>query len=330
MNSKSEDMDDRPKRKQLSRILPQRLKKNSLIGLVTPSSSIAPKLLDATVKKLEGLGFRVFYKPSVLDEYGYFAGKDEDRANELMSMFSNKEIDAVFCVRGGYGAIRILDYLDYEIIRQNPKALMGYSDITALHTAIYNKTGLVSFHSPMGESDFNDFTVKCFKDILVNPKDHYTYPYLREKKTDSNPEYDLYTIHPGQAEGMLAGGNISVLQSLIGTEYEPDFEGKIAYLEEIEEKTYRVDKMLFHLLSATNLKKATGIVLGTFKNCNFNEKPSISLKEALDDLLKPLKIPVFYGLPFGHIEQKITIPFGAKAKMDASLKTLELLERAVI
>lgn len=313
-----------------ARILPKRLQKNSLLGLVTPGSSITTELLDATVKKLKGLGFRVYFKDSILDEYGYLAGKDEDRANELMSMFSNNKVDAIFCVRGGYGAIRILDLLDYEIIRQNPKALMGYSDITALHTAIYNKTGLVSFHSPMGESDFNEFTVNTFMDILVHPTEHYVYGYLREKNTESNPEFDRYTINPGQAEGILAGGNISVLQSLIGTEYEPVFEGKIVYLEEIEEKTYKVDKMLFHLLAATDLKKAAGLVLGTFKNCNVNDAPTISLKQALDDLLKPLKIPVSYGLPFGHIDRKITLPFGIKARMNASNNTLELLEPAVI
>ncbi len=329
MYSNSKHSDNLRKSKQLQRILPHRLKKNSLIGLVTPSSSITRKLLNDTIKKLESLGFRVYFQHSVLDEYGFFAGKNAERANELMHMFSNKEVDALFCVRGGYGAIRILDYLDYEVIRQNPKPLIGYSDITALHTAIYNKTGLVSFHGLMGESDFNEFAVSSFLDVLVNPKDHYRYPYLREKNTETNPEFDRYTIHPGQAEGILAGGNISVIDSLTGTEYEPDFEGKIAYLEEIEEKTYRVDKMIFHLLSATNLKKAAGIVLGVFKGCNVNEKPTISLKQDLDDLLKPLAIPVFYGLSFGHIDRKITIPYGIKAKMDASLTSLELLEKAV-
>jgi muramoyltetrapeptide carboxypeptidase len=326
----NKNRDNRHKNKQPSRILPQRLKNNDLIGLVTPGSSITRELLDATVKKLKGLGFRVHFKESVLDEYGYFAGKDEDRAAELTYMFSHKDIDAIFCVRGGYGTIRILDYLDYDIIRQNPKALIGYSDITALHTAIFNKTGLVSFHGLMGESDFNEFAISSFKDILINPKGHYTYPYLRERRTEGNPEFDRYTITPGQAEGLLAGGNISVLQSLIGTEYEPEYEGRIVYLEEIEEKTYRVDKMLFHLLSATDLKKAAGMVLGTFKDCNANEKPTISLQQALNDLLKPLGIPVSYGLSFGHIDYKITIPFGIKARIDASLNTLELLEKAVL
>ena len=181
----------------------------------------------------------------------------------------------------------------------------------------------------MGESDFNDFAVGSFLDVLVNPKDHYRYPYLREKNTENNPEFDRYTIHPGRAEGILVGGNISVIDSLTGTGYEPDFEGKIAYLEEIDEKTYKVDKMLFHLLSVTNLKKAKGIVLGVFKNCNVNEEPTLSLKQVLDDLLKPLDIPVSYGLPFGHIDYKITIPFGIRAKMDADRNTLELLEKAV-
>ena len=326
MQNKIEHKDSPP---QPGRILPQRLKKNSLIGLITPGSPITRKLLNDTIKKLESLGFRVYFKDSVLDEYGFLAGKDEERAAELMHMFSNKKVDALFCVRGGYGTIRILDLLDYEIIRQNPKPLIGYSDITALHTALFRKTGLVSFHGLMGESDFNDFAVGSFLDVLVNPKDHYRYPYLREKNTENNPEFDRYTIHPGRAEGILAGGNISVIDSLTGTGYEPDFEGKIAYLEEIDEKTYKVDKMLFHLLSVTNLKKAAGMVLGVFKNCNVNEEPTLSLKQVLDDLLKPLDIPVSYGLPFGHIDYKITIPFGIRAKMDANRNSLELLEKAV-
>ncbi len=321
--------DDPEKRQQPERIVPRRLKKNSLIGLVTPGSPVTRQLLETTIKKLESLGFRVYFKDSVLDEYGFLAGKDEDRAAEVMHMFSDKKVDALFCVRGGYGTIRILDLLDYETIRQNPKPLIGYSDITALHTALFRKTGLVSFHSLMGESDFNDFAVNSFRDVLMDPKARYRYPYLREKNTETNPEFDRYTINPGQAEGILAGGNISVIDSLTGTEYEPDFEGKIAYLEEIDEKTYRVDKMLFHLLSVTNLKKAAGMVLGVFKNCNVNEKPTLSLKQVLDDLLKPLDMPVSYGLPFGHIDHKITIPFGIRAKMDAHRNSLELLERAV-
>ncbi|RLD75966.1 MAG: LD-carboxypeptidase, partial [Bacteroidetes bacterium] len=304
--------------------------RNDLVGLVTPSSSIKPEKLQETVKKLEGLGYRVYYKQSVMDEYGYLAGKDIDRADEIMHMFSNKEVDAIFCVRGGYGAIRILELLDYEVIRHNPKLLLGYSDITALHAAIYKKTGLVSFHSPLGVSDFNSFALTSFNKVIVEPRNNYKYDYLREAKTEGNPEFDLYTIRSGKVEGELAGGNISVLDSMIGTDFEPDFKDKIVYLEEIEEKTYKVDKMLFHLLSATNLKQSAGIVLGVFKDCNVNDEPRISIKQALDDLLKPLGMPVLYGLSFGHIDHKITIPFGIHGRMNTNDNSLELLEKAVL
>jgi len=330
MKSKINISNDQQGMQRFSRILPPMLKKNDLIGLITPSSSIKPGQLEDTIKKLEGLGYRVYYKKSVLDEYGYFAGKDIDRAAELMHMFLNKEVDAIFCVRGGYGTIRILELLDYDVIRQNPKLLLGYSDITALHAAIYKKTGLVSFHSPLGVSDFNSFALTSFNSVIVEPKENYKYDYRREKKTGDNPEFDIYTISPGKAEGELVGGNISVLDSMIGSGFEPDFEGKIVYLEEVEEKTYKVDKMLFHLLSSTNLKLAAGIVLGVLKDCNVNEEPRISLKQVLEDLLEPIGIPVSYGLSFGHIDYKITIPFGIRGRMNAEDNSLELIERAVM
>jgi len=153
--------------------------------------------------------------------------------------------------------------------------------------------------------------------------------FKREENTENNPEFDAYTINSGKAEGELIGGNISVLDSMIGSKYEADFENKIVYLEEIEEKTYRVDKMLYHLLYATNLKKAIGIVMGVFSNCNINDEPRLTLKEAIIDLFKPLDIPISYGLPFGHIDTIVTIPNGIKARMNADKNTLRLLEKAV-
>ncbi len=314
----------------MKKFFPSKLKKGDLIGLVTPGSPVTEKQLGEAVTKLEKMGFRTYYMDSVLDEYGYLAGSDENRAGELMHMFTRREVDAIMCVRGGYGSIRILDFLDYELIRQNPKIFIGYSDITAIITAIYQQAGLVAFHGMMGESAFNDFAVDSFRKILVFPTDRYKYPYEREKNTGNNPEFDIYTISPGEAEGVLIGGNISVLDSMTGSRFEPNFENKIVYLEEIEEKTYRVDKMLFHLLSATNLKQAAGIVMGVFKECNINDKPSLSLQEAITGLLKPLQIPVVYGMPFGHIDTMLTIPTGVMARMDAGKKSLELTERAVV
>jgi len=312
------------------RILPPRLKEGDRIGLVTPGSPITVEQLKECILQLEDLGFQTTHMDSVLSEYGYFAGKDQERADELMEMFTRQDVDAIWCVRGGYGSIRILDLLDYELIRSNPKIFIGYSDITALLTAIYQETGLVTFHGPVGISDFNRFSKKSIKKVLLEPLPEYKYPYRRDKGTRDNPEYDRYTLQGGQAEGILIGGNISVLDSIIGTRFEPDFENKIVYLEDIGEKTYRVDKMVFHLLSGTNLRSAAGIVMGVFEDCNVNEEPALSLKAALDDLLKPLGIPVSYGLSFGHIRRMLTIPTGIRAAMDADKNSFRLLEAAVV
>jgi muramoyltetrapeptide carboxypeptidase len=313
-----------------SRVRPARLKRGDLIGLVTPGGPIRVEQLKETIEKLEGMGFRTTYDDSVLSEYGYFAGRDQERADELMQMFNRTEVDGIWCVRGGYGSIRILDLLDYRIIEQNPKVFVGYSDITAIHTAIFKETGLVTYHGPVGISDFNRFSVKSLQKVIMEPESPYKYPYRREKDTRENPEFERYTIRGGEAEGLLTGGNISVLDSMIGSRYEPDFENRLVYLEEIEEKTYRVDKMLFHLLSATSLKKAAGIVMGVFSDCNINDEPRLSLRDAIHDLLEPLGIPVSYGHSFGHINRMVTIPNGIRARLDADRNSLMLLEEAVL
>ena len=311
------------------RIFPERLKKGNVIGLITPGGPITKEQLDKAVERVESLGFKTYYTDSVLSEYGYFAGRDQERADELMSMFANNDVDAILCVRGGYGAIRIVDLLDYEIIKNNPKVFIGYSDITALITAIYEETGLITFHGPLGVSKFNEFTVESLTDVVIDPKYRYKYPYKREENTEANPEFNTYTITGGKVKGELIGGNISVLDSMIGSKYEADFKDKIVYLEEVGEKTYRVDKMLVHLLQATNLKEAAGIVLGVFYECNINDEPRLTLKECITDLLKPLDIPVSYGFSFGHIDTIVTIPTGIKARFNASKNTLKLLEKAV-
>ena len=312
------------------RMLPKRLKEGDRIGLVTPGSPVSLEQLNDCISKLENLGFLTTHNDTVLSEYGYFAGPDRERADELMDMFTRDDVDAIMCVRGGYGSIRILDLLDYGQIQKHPKAFIGYSDITALLAAIYQETGMVTYHGLMGVSDFNKFSVKSFRKVLMDPQESYRYPYKREKETRDNPEYDRYTISGGKAEGVLTGGNISVLDSLIGTRFETDFEGKIVFLEDVEEKTYRVDKMLYHLLTGTNLKKAAGIILGACDECNVGDAPTLALHVALSDLLGPLGIPVSYGLAFGHIKRMLTIPVGIRAAMDADRNSFELLEAAVI
>jgi len=317
------------RKKEMKKIFPKRLKQGDTIGLVTPSGVITQKQLDETILKVEKLGYKTAYNNSVLSQYGYFAGTDKERADELMEMFSNEKIDAILCVRGGYGAIRVLDLLDYEQIKANPKILIGYSDITGFLSAIYENCGLVCFHGPVGISSFNDYTISSFEDILLRPQNKYKYPYEREKDSEENPEFDFYTITGGKASGELIGGNMSVLVSMIGSKYETNFENKIVYLEEIDEKTYKVDRMLTQLIQATNINKAAGIVLGIFKGCDAGDEPRFKLKQAIDLAVKPLKIPTVYGFPFGHVATKMTIPTGVEAKLNADKKTLKLTEKAV-
>jgi muramoyltetrapeptide carboxypeptidase len=313
-----------------NKIIPKRLEKGDTIGLIAPSGVLSEERFKKMLENIEALGYKPYSRHSILSEFGYLAGRDRERADELVHMFENKDVDAILCARGGYGATRMLDLIDYERIKANPKIFIGYSDITAIINAIFQKTGLVCFHGPVGISTFNDFTLESFENVVCKSQKKHKYPYQREKDTDDDPEFDFYTISGGKAEGELVGGNLSVLASMIGTKFHPNFEGKIVYLEEIDEKTYKVDRMLTQLIQATNISKAAGIALGVFKNCNKNDKPTFTLKELLIQILGPLAIPTVYGFPFGHVENKMCLPNGINAKLDADKKTLKLIERAVV
>ena len=312
-------------------IYPPPINKGDTIGLVAPAGSLISKdNFTEGVQILEKEGFKVKFNHKLLNTRGYLAGSDQERADEFNKLWADPEIKAVVAARGGYGCLRMIDLIDMKQIRKHPKILIGFSDLTVLLNAIHKKTGLVTFHGPVGTSDFNRFSLKSMKKVLMEADGDYKYPYKREKGSRSNTEFDQYTLSGGRAEGVLIGGNISVLDSIIGTRFEPDFENKIVFLEEIGEKTYRVDKMLFHLLSGSNLKQAAGIVMGVFGECNINDAPTLSLKEALNDLLVPLNFPVSYGLSFGHIKRMVTIPTGITAVMDADKNSLMLLEAAVV
>ena len=315
---------------QSQKLKPKRLKKGDTIALVTPGSYISEKELNDSVKNLETLGFKAVYDSSILNRNGYFSNKDNGRTEELMEMFSRKDVDGIMCARGGYGCTRILPLLDYDVIKNNPKVLIGYSDVTALLYGIYSKTGLICFHGPVGISTFNDFSTSYFRSVLMLPKDE-----LELISVPDENGIEPVTITNGKAEGELIGGNLSVIVSLTGTEYDINTENKIVFLEETNEEPYKIDRMLTQLLMAKKLDKAAGIALGVFDNCEQKkENPSFeysfSLMEVLFDRLSHLGIPLVYGLSFGHIKNKITIPFGIKAELDADSKTLTLLEAAVV
>jgi muramoyltetrapeptide carboxypeptidase len=314
----------------LLKIKPKHLEKGDTIALAAPGSYISESELEDCIKNLQSLGFKTVYNKSILNRTGYFSGNDKQRAGELMEMFSRKDVDGIMCARGGYGCARILSLLDYDVIRTNPKVLIGYSDVTALLYGIYSKTGLVCFHGPVGISTFNEFSTRYLKDVLIFPQDNLDLNSIPEENGT-----EPFTIVSGNSEGELVGGNLSVAVTLIGTEYDIDTKNKIIFLEETSEEPYRVDRMLTQMIMSGKFEKAAGVALGIFENCEpKKDKPSFdssfSLKEVLFNRLGNLKIPVVYGLSFGHIKNKFTLPFGIKAKLDSTAKRMTLLEEACI
>lgn len=327
--------DDNPKKADDAAVIkPRRLKAGDTIGLITPGSYISIDELKESVKNLEDLGFKTVYTDNVTARYGYLGGKDDVRAQEVNLMFSRKDVDGILCTRGGYGCSRILPYLDYNMIRNNPKVLCGYSDITSLLYAITAKTNMVTFHGPVGISTFNEFSLSYFKNTLMEPAAPLRFWNARDEKPDDKSR-QVVPIRGGKAVGKLAGGNLSIVVSLIGTPYDINTDGKIIFLEEIGEEPYRIDRMLTQMIEAGKFEKAAGIALGVFEKCEAKETDpaeprSFTLQEVLMDRLFKLNIPVIYGLSFGHITNKFTLPLGITAELDVDKENLTLLETAVI
>ena len=311
---------------------PPRLKKGDTIALVTPGSYITEQEKEESINNLRSLGFNVVYSNRLMQKNGYFSATDKERASDLNEMFERKDVQGIMCARGGYGCARILPYLDYDLIEDNPKILIGFSDVTALQYAIYKNCGLITFHGPVSISTFSSFSVKNFENVLVNPT--FELELVNSTTGNNSNPYGITVISDGIATGELVGGNLSICVSLIGTEYDIDYSDKIVFLEEFLEEPYRVDRMLTQMLQAGKFDDATGIALGVFKMCEPNKSNpafngSFSLIEVLKDRLGNLGIPVIYGLSFGHISDKFTLPFGGKAELNTETTRLRLLEAAV-
>ncbi|HXB39823.1 MAG TPA: LD-carboxypeptidase [Bacteroidia bacterium] len=306
-------------------IKPKALKPGDTIAICSPAGAVWD---DAQVQKfisiVESLGFKVKTGQTLKEKHGYFAGKDELRAEELNNFFADKEVSGIFCMKGGWGCARILDKLNYDLIKKNPKVIMGFSDITSLLIAINSKTGLVTFHGPVGNSGWNDFSTDYIKRVLMK-KESVTYAY--PEKDDDKP----YIITPGKAKGILIGGNLTVLAGIIGSEYLPNWKNKILFLEEAKEEPYSIDRMLTQLKLASVLQNISGFVFGKCVKCDAEEPAkAFLLKEVLEQHIKPLGIPAFYGAMIGHIENKYTMPLGIEAEIDADKCGIKLLESGVV
>ncbi len=303
-------------------IKPKALKEGDTIALVAPGSPIySEDEFNRMLSDLEGLGFNLRLGKHVRDQRGYLAGNDKDRAADLMRQFVDPRVDGIICIRGGWGCNRILPLLDFDVMRNHPKVFMGFSDITSLHMAIRKKAGLVTFHGPVGKSTWNQFTTEAFRRVV----------WKGEKVTFNLPDdvNDAFPIKEGKATGILLGGNLTVLTSMIGSGYLPSFRNAILFLEDVGEDVYRIDRMLTQLKLAGILDQLNGFVFGKCTECEAGDN-SLSLQQVFDDHLGSLDIPAFYGAMISHEEQNITLPIGVKAEMDAGSKTISLLEAGVI
>jgi muramoyltetrapeptide carboxypeptidase len=317
------------------KIKPPRLKPGDTIGLIAPGSYIDESELEDSISNLEDMGFKTYHTDNILERYGYLAGTDKNRIEDINQMFENDDVAGIVCARGGYGCNRILPGLDYDLIRTNPKVLVGYSDITSLLYGIYSQTGLITFHGPVGISTFNDFSVNYMEDMIMKDSTGLELVSAEENPGKDDDAYNIYTISKGRAVGELIGGNLSIATSLMGTPYDVDYRGKLLYLEDVGEEPYRIDRMLTELLLAGKLNEVNGIILGVFVDCEVKKKKpsfeeSLTLKEVLIDRLATLGVPVIYGLSFGHISSKFTLPFGSRAELDTNKQTITMLESSVV
>lgn len=311
---------------------PSRIHPGDIVGLINPAgATYQSDDITMVQETIAALGLRNKRGEHVLDRYGYLAGMDADRAHDVNAMFADSSVRMILAVRGGWGCNRILPLLDYDVIRKNPKVIIGYSDITSLLIAIYAKCGLVTFHGPVGTSTWNQFSSEYFKRIL----------FSGEALTMGNPKVTgdnlvqtkdrVLTITSGVARGRLIGGNLSVLSAMVGSQYLPEWKDVILFLEDDGEQIYRVDRMLTQLELAGILNQISGFIFGKCTNCESGEGyGSLTLEDVLNEHIRPLGIPAWYGAMIGHIENKFTIPIGVEVEIDAGQGTIHMLESAVL
>jgi muramoyltetrapeptide carboxypeptidase len=306
-------------------IKPAKLNKGDIIGIISPSSPVDDLIkLERSAEYFEKQGYRIEIGKNVRKSNGYLAGSDKERVDDIHKMFLNKKIKMIICLRGGYGAGRLLDKIDYEIIRNNPKIFCGYSDITILQNAFLKKTGLVTFAGPMAGVDFSNeisrFTEENFWNTLTN-YDPVIVNYPGNEKLDS--------LSMGVSTGILIGGNLSLFSSLIGLKYLPVPGGKILMLEEVGEVPYRIDRMLNQIRLSGYFNLIEGIILGGFTDCEELEpdRKTISLSDVMHDYFgKGFSIPVLFNFSHGHLKDNLTVPLGIKVRINGNKRSIEFLE----
>lgn len=313
-------------------IKPKRLAKGDVIGVIAPASGASDSDFENALQNLSDLGFNPKVGKYARGGIGFLSGSDKERLHDLHWAFSDREIKGVWCVRGGYGTPRLLPRIDYRLIKKNPKVLIGFSDITALHIAIFQQTGLVAFHGPVATSNFTDYTKTHVENTLMNPTSSYEIKLPAVPEGEDVELYKTTIIREGKCRGKLIGGNLSLLAAIAGTPYEiKKPKGKILFIEDVNEPLYKVDRLLTQLRQSIKMREFEGIAIGVFTRGNGDvESYTKGINEVFKDRLDDLGIPILSGLSFGHIRDQFTLPIGIKAEMNTKDSTITLLESAVV
>jgi muramoyltetrapeptide carboxypeptidase len=295
--------------------LPPPLAPGARVALVTPAGPLRDaKELQAAVDHATSLGWEALAAPHVLARNGYLAGTDEERAHDLNAALRDPTVDGIWCVRGGYGAMRILDALDYDALRRRPRPLLGYSDITALHCAVGVRCGVVSYHGPTARGELTPFSRQSLVRALV------------ERRDPCGHAAEARMLHGGRAAGRLVGGNLALLAALCGTPFAPDYIDAILVLEDVGEATYRIDRMLQQLRLTGALDRLAGIAYGQFtESTDTMDTSNLALDDVLRSAADVAGVPAIAGIPLGHVPDQWTIPLGARAELDADARTLHVL-----
>ena len=332
----------RVKRSPWPLIKPRMLRHGDLVGLIAPSGVLDDTLIQRGVKNLEALGLKVKPGKNIRAANGKYAGSIAERLEDFHTMFLDRDVNAVWAATGGSGGNLLLPHINYGLVRANPKIFVGYSDITALHLALNRKAGLVTFHGPVATSMHTDYSVAQMMAVLMSPRRETEINMSIEnaRKSIDDPEYALRTIKHGVAEGRLIGGNLSLINALIGTPYAAEIRNSLLFLEDINEAPYRMDRMLTQVQQSVDglgqhdgLRHAAGIMVGVCRKitqADGDNSPTQSLAEFLEHQLGGLPIPSVYGYSFGHIANQFTLPVGIRARLNTEQQTLTLLEQAVI
>ncbi len=313
------------------KLKPTVLKPGDYIGIIAPAGAVeSEQSILLTREVLEEFGFRVKEGAHIRSRYGNLAGTDQERIDDIHAMFEDTEVKGILCIRGGTGVSRLLDRIDYNLIANNPKVLLGYSDITGLILALYTKIGLVSFHGAVGTSTWSNQLAQKFKEqFFENKLQTFANP---GRKGDTFITYNdrIRTIYEGSVEGVLIGGNLTLISGLCGSVYLPDFQDTILFVEEVDEDYGRLDRMFCQLKNSGILSAIKGFVFGNCTNCHaVSGYGSFNLDQILDDYVKPLNIPAYTGARIGHLSDQFILPVGVRVRMDATIGVIELLEPAL-